>query len=193
MKLVVGLGNITARYDGTRHNVGFAVVDRWLAGLEKAGPLRPSESKFSSSFWDLKLPSDRVLVQKPSTYMNRSGVAVRECSTFYKVDPSDWIVIHDELDLEPAALRIKLGGGTAGHRGLESILEETGKAEFWRIRIGIGKQKPVEKFVLERIPPEQRPAFEDTLLRATQALDLLIQGEHSRAMNEFNVRSSHGI
>lgn len=189
MKLVVGLGNITTRYDGTRHNVGFAVVDRWLASLEKTKEsVPPPQDKFSSTFWDLKLGGERVLVQKPSTYMNLSGVAVRECATFYKVACEDWIIIHDELDLDPAALRVKKGGGTAGHRGLESILAETGEADFWRIRVGIGKQKPVEKYVLERIPADLRPGFDVTYGRASEAISLWIQGKTTQVMNQFNVR-----
>lgn len=193
MKLVVGLGNITARYDGTRHNVGFAVVDRWLESLGKSNvALPPVQEKFSSAFWDFKFGGERVFVQKPATYMNHSGVALRECSTFFKVAPEDWIVIHDELDLDPAVLRVKKGGGTAGHRGLDSILVETGAADFWRVRIGIGKQKPVEKYVLEKIPADLRPAFDLTIGRAAEALTLWVQGKTTQVMNQFNIRGSGG-
>jgi PTH1 family peptidyl-tRNA hydrolase len=134
-RLVVGLGNPGPEYRGHRHNLGFVVVDR-LAG---AVGIALGQSKFHGRFGQGDVGKTRLLLLEPETYMNASGEAVSAAARFYKVAPDDLLVIHDELDLSFGRLQLKRGGGTGGHNGLESVVEQLGTADFARLRFGIGK------------------------------------------------------
>lgn len=136
MWLFVGLGNPGDKYQGHRHNVGFMVVD----AIQSAFPNMPSfKSKFQGQFAEGRIGNAKALLLKPETYMNESGQSVAKAAKFYKIPPENIIVFHDELDVAPNSVRIKQGGGNAGHNGLKSIQAHLGTADFWRVRIGIGR------------------------------------------------------
>ncbi|HYK07866.1 MAG TPA: aminoacyl-tRNA hydrolase, partial [Candidatus Eisenbacteria bacterium] len=145
MKLIVGLGNPGEKYEKTRHNVGFMVLDQFLKDFESTKDTVWTDSKkFKAdiaeiSWQPLHGEAEKVLLAKPKTYMNNSGMAVSLLAKFYKVKPEDVWVIHDDVDFPVGSLRIRFGGGVAGHRGLESILEVFPKGDFWRFRCGIGR------------------------------------------------------
>ena len=135
MNLVVGLGNPGREYERTRHNVGFMVVDAVAATLG----LADMRGKFGGLFSRGVVDAGDVALLKPQTFMNRSGESVQLAAAWLKVDPSGVIVVHDELDLPWKAVRLKLGGGHAGHNGLRSVIQHLGSAEFVRVRVGVGK------------------------------------------------------
>jgi peptidyl-tRNA hydrolase, PTH1 family len=133
MKLFVGLGNPGRAYAGQRHNIGFMAADA-IAGRH---PFAPFRARFQSQMSEGAIGTERIILLKPETFMNESGRAVGEASRYYKIDLADIIVFHDELDLAPGQLRVKIGGGNAGHNGLRSITEHIGN-DYRRVRIGIG-------------------------------------------------------
>lgn len=135
MWLFVGLGNPGAKYEGNRHNIGFKVIDAIADGAVNF----PSyKSKFQAEMTEANVRGDKVILLKPQTYMNESGQSVGKAAKFYKIPPENIIVFHDELDIKPGCVRLKKGGGNAGHNGLKSIQAHLGTADFWRFRIGIG-------------------------------------------------------
>jgi PTH1 family peptidyl-tRNA hydrolase len=162
MHLVVGLGNPGPKYSGNRHNVGFMVVDR-LASRWSAAAFR---DKFRAATTKAQLGADEVVLLKPQTFMNLSGESVQPAMAFYKVPLAQVLCVHDELDLEFGVLRIKAGGGTAGHNGLKSMVQHCGGNDFLRLRVGIGRpQGRTESHVLsdfgaERARRAGRPAGE---------------------------------
>ncbi|MCQ8185363.1 aminoacyl-tRNA hydrolase [Parvularcula maris] len=157
MFLIVGLGNPGSQYQGNRHNVGFMAVD---ALAEHAGA--PSfRSKFQAEVTEARLGSERALLMKPQTFYNDSGRAVREACRFHKIEPEDVLVLHDEIDLAPAKLRIKQGGGLAGNNGLKSIAAHL-SPDVWRLRIGVGHpghKDAVTKHVLRDFAKEEREGW----------------------------------
>ena len=168
MWLIVGLGNPGPKYEHTRHNIGFLVVDR-LVGTTGAHPLS------SSSFHGELFKKTQTLFLKPTTFMNRSGLSVQAVKNFYKIDPEKIIVIHDDLDLPFGAVRFKKGGGSGGHNGLKSIDEAIGR-DYLRVRMGIGKpayKSQVIDYVLHDFSPEEMrvlPAWIDHAAKATLEL-----------------------
>jgi PTH1 family peptidyl-tRNA hydrolase len=140
--LIVGLGNPGPDYEHTRHNLGFMVLDTLMRELERrpdAGLTTAKSEKSLYALWQASIGGDRWLLAKPLTYMNRSGQAVGRICRYFKLEPEQVLVVHDELDLPLGRLRLKQGGGTAGHKGLNSIVEHLGTREFYRLRLGIGK------------------------------------------------------
>lgn len=189
IRLVVGLGNPGREYDATRHNAGFWWVDALAARL---GAGFSGEAKFHGSLarglGDLRL-------LKPGTYMNLSGRAVGAVARFFAIAPGEILVAHDELDLPPGEVRVKFGGGTAGHNGLKDIAAQLGGPAFWRLRLGIGHprdsaipQQPVADYVLQPPPRDERVAIEDALARALDAWPLLAAGDAERAMMSLHTR-----
>lgn len=175
MHLVVGLGNPGPKYAGNRHNVGFMLVER-LADQFRLGPFR---EKFKGSFVRGQLGREDVVLLKPATYMNLSGESAGAAAKFFKVARPEVVVVHDELDLPFGTVRIKVGGGTAGHNGLKSLVAHTGGPDFVRIRIGIGRPRsgPVEGWVLSDFSAQERAELDSVLERASAALeDILGQG-----------------
>lgn len=165
MKLLVGLGNPGKKYAGTRHNVGFRVVDlvaeRLNIGIEK--------NKFSSLFEMVKIGEYDVCIVKPQTFMNLSGQAVQGFASYYKVDPEDVLVVHDDIDLPFAKLRIAVSSGSGGHNGVSSIIEHLGTNAFYRLKIGVGR--PDERIdtadhVLMGFDKEERPLI-DAAIKAS--------------------------
>lgn len=185
--LVCGLGNPGPAYRHNRHNVGFMVVER-LADRLGAGPFR---AKFKGEFCRGRLDDHDVVLLKPHTFMNVSGESVRPAMDFFKVPPSRLVVVHDELDLPFGTVRVKLGGGTAGHNGLKSLVSHCGTPDFVRVRVGIGRPRSgvAHGHVLGDFSAQESAELEDVLERATAAVaDIPIVGV-SEAMNRHN-RSS---
>jgi PTH1 family peptidyl-tRNA hydrolase len=167
MKLIVGLGNPGKEYDGTRHNVGFQAIDL-LAGRCEGS----RSSKFEAELFKGRLDGHDVLLMKPQTYMNLSGEAVSQAANFYKIDVrADLIVIHDDLDLPPGAVRMQRDISSAGHNGVKSIIERLGHQEFTRIRIGIGRPTdptPIDDYVLHRFSPDEAALVAPAIGKACQ-------------------------
>ncbi len=139
--LLVGLGNPGGEYAGHRHNAGFMAVDAIAASLGFSS----FKNKFQGDMTEGVIEGSKAVLIKPMTYMNNSGQSVKATAGFYKIPPANVIVFHDELDLQPGKLRVKQGGGNAGHNGLKSIQAHLGTADFWRVRIGIGHPGDREK------------------------------------------------
>lgn len=146
MKLIVGLGNPEEKYQNTRHNIGFRIVEEIA---QKRGIVFRLEPHYDSRFAEMGDLDNRIKLVQPQTYMNNSGVAVFKCKDYWKVDSEDIWVIHDDVDLELGKVRISLGGSSAGHKGIQSVIDKIGES-FWRIRVGVGKNDkiPTEDWVL---------------------------------------------
>jgi PTH1 family peptidyl-tRNA hydrolase len=166
MKLIVGLGNPGKKYQQTRHNVGFRVVER--LGLEK-GVKFYSEPKFKANIALLTSEPEKVRLVQPLTYMNASGEAVSDLKKYYKYSDEDIVVVHDDIDLPLGKIRVSKGAGTAGHRGIESILGQMDKSKLNRIRIGIENRKtrreiPTEIYVLQKFTAAEETIFENKII-----------------------------
>jgi PTH1 family peptidyl-tRNA hydrolase len=183
MKLVVGLGNPGPEHSRQRHNVGFMAVDA-IAGRWRIGPWR---RKFRGEVAEGSLGAERVVLLKPMTYMNESGRSVGEAVRFHKLPLTDVIVLHDELDLAAGKVRVKLGGGVAGHNGLRSLAAGLGSRDFWRVRIGIGHPGDRERVlghVLGDFHKVELPWVEAMLAAIADASELLVSGDDGRFMNK---------
>ncbi len=188
MILIVGLGNPGSRYEATRHNVGFRIVDRWVNRQRQ----QVWRDKFEGQFVSInRANGERVIALKPMTFMNLSGFSVRAASSFFKLEPAEVLVVHDELDLPFGEFRLKLGGGDAGHNGVGSIIEQMGTDAFARLRFGIGRPPPDfvgsgADFVLEGFPPADLPRVEELIDESSKVLDQVINNGLSTAMNVSN-------
>lgn len=184
-RLIVGLGNPGAEYDDTRHNAGFWLCERLAA---KLGADLKRESRFHGLAGRTR---DQVWLLLPQTFMNRSGQAVAALARFYRIVPDEMLVLHDELDLAPGALRLKFGGGLGGHNGLKDIAAHLGTQDFWRLRIGIGHpgdRNEVVDYVLKRPRAEERRLIDESLDRALDAWPVLAGGDYVVAMQKINTR-----
>jgi len=184
MLLLVGLGNPGARYARQRHNIGFMAVDAVARGHDFA----PWRARFSSLVSDGHFGTTRVLLQKPQTYMNLSGQAVAAAARFYKLPLHEVVACHDELDLAPGKVRIKTGGGVAGHNGLRSIAEHMGSRDFRRVRFGIGHpghKSLVTGHVLGDFAAADRDWVEPLLAAFAEAAPLLAAGDDAGCMNRI--------
>ena len=183
MRLVVGLGNPGSRYARNRHNVGFMAVDA-IARRHGSPGFR---SRFKGELAEGPIGGERVLLLKPQTFMNLSGESVGEAARFFKILPSEIVVIHDEIDLRPGKLRVKRGGGNAGHNGLRSIDSSLGP-DYWRVRIGIGHpgiKELVQPYVLQNFSGEELTGWVEPLLGAVaETVPLLLSGAPDAFMSE---------
>lgn len=191
MQLVVGLGNPGARYQATRHNIGFVVLDR-LA--ERHGGVW--REQFDGRSCDLRVGAHRVLLLQPQTFMNRSGTSVRNAASFFKIPPEEVIVVHDEVDLPLADVRLKVGGGEAGHNGLRSVSQHLGTQGYARLRCGVGRPAPefsgeVADYVLQAFAPAEAAAVDTLVSDAVRALELALELGLQPAMNQVNRRSKN--
>ena len=187
MKLIVGLGNPGDRYEQTRHNVGFQIVDALAA---KTG-ICLSSSKFEGELGQGSLKGQKVALLKPKTFMNCSGDSVGPAARFYKVVGDDLIVVHDELDMPLGRLQLKKGGGTGGHHGLDSIVERLGTGDFVRVRVGIGKPETKQRtvgHVLGGFTKDEASLWKETADRAVGAIEAIFRAGLAKAMNDFNRR-----
>ena len=174
MKLIVGLGNPGRDYAKTRHNTGFMCIDKVAEMLN----VRFTVKKFKSEIAQARVNGENVILMKPQTYMNLSGEAVGECARFYNIQPSDILVLVDDLDLPVGKIRLREKGSSGGQNGLKNIIAHFGSQECKRIRIGIGNDKLMltADYVLGKVRKEDRPAYEDALERAAHAaLDSITQ------------------
>jgi PTH1 family peptidyl-tRNA hydrolase len=196
MKLVVGLGNPGREYVGTRHNIGFEVVDRVAAklGWMKAGEFdRVAKSKFEGLAYDGAVGSsgtaERLVLLKPTTYMNLSGQAVQSAVGFYQLAPSDIMIVLDDLALPCGRLRLRESGSSGGHNGLKDIERALGTQDYPRLRLGIDPPPPPvpgKQYVLGKFTPEQRKLIDPAIDRATGAILTWIDKGISVAMSQFN-------
>jgi PTH1 family peptidyl-tRNA hydrolase len=186
--LVVGLGNPGAEYARTRHNVGAEVVE--LLARRHGGKLRGSKGRARSD--EVRIGDQRIALAIPLTYMNDSGEAVAGLVRRLGVEPGQIVIVHDELDLEPAVLRVKVGGGLAGHNGLRSIKQHLHSDEFVRVRIGVGKPPSKERgadHVLSRVSKREREAMDVTIEEAADAVECIVTDGAQAAMSRYNGRS----
>ncbi|MBM4270716.1 MAG: aminoacyl-tRNA hydrolase [Deltaproteobacteria bacterium] len=189
MKLIIGLGNPGVKYQFTRHNIGFLVLDALASELHVTANSRG----FNSFFGKGRIGDIPVLLAKPQTYMNLSGTAVKYLMDYFKNDIKDIIIIHDDLDLPFKTIRLKAGGGHGGHKGLISIIESLDSSEFIRVRLGIGK--PVDKtftedYVLDPFTKDEMDLLPDILTNASEAVSKIVTSGIQAAMNQYNERTS---
>jgi len=186
VRLIVGLGNPGLRYQDTRHNAGFWLVDR-VARLND-GQFRP-EPRFFGDVCRVRVQGAECWLLKPTTYMNRSGQSVSAFARYYGVVPSQMLVAHDEIDLDPGAVRLKRGGGHAGHNGLRDIVKALDSRDFLRLRLGVGHpghKDQVVDYVLHHPSKGEADAIGDALERAADLLPLILDGRHELAMNRLH-------
>ena len=185
MKIVLGLGNPGKRYERTRHNLGFLVVNR----IASAHGISVTAKKHQSFIGDWQLEGEKVLLVRPQTYMNRTGEAVRALFRYLPVSVPDLVVIHDDLDLPFGRIRIRQKGGAGGHRGMLSLLEALGDENFFRVRVGIGRPpigvNPTD-YVLQPFSPDETALLEPIVARAADGVESLLREGSPRAMEKFN-------
>jgi len=181
--MVAGLGNPGSEYDGTRHNAGFAVVDRLLSRFRDA----VVENCCQSRVYETRFRGKNLFLQKPETFMNLSGKAVAPFLRRKQLDPQGLLLIYDDMDLEVGRLRIRRGGAAGGHHGVESVIQELGNAGFLRLRVGIGHGgKSGADHVLSGLEGEEKKLFEETLDRAADAVIAILTAGERSAMDRFN-------
>jgi PTH1 family peptidyl-tRNA hydrolase len=195
--IIVGLGNPGQRYRDTRHNVGFQLID--LIAERWGRP--PFVGKYSGEIARVQSSglgtSESVYLLKPMTYMNASGDSVQPAAAYFKHDPGQVLVVHDELDLPLGRIRLKRGGGSGGHNGLKSISRRLGSEDYLRLRLGIGRppqdfRGDVADFVLQAVPAVEQSVYDQMLSDAADAVERLLAQGVSAAMNTINRRSSSG-
>ncbi|MGH1455551.1 MAG: aminoacyl-tRNA hydrolase [Alphaproteobacteria bacterium] len=176
MWLFVGLGNPGSKHEKNRHNIGFMAMDSIASEYPAFSAFK---NKFQGEISEGRLGNQKILLLKPQTYMNNSGQSVVKASQFYKIDPDKIIVFHDELDIPASEIRVKQGGGNAGHNGLKSIQSHLGTADFWRVRMGIGrpphKEASVSNFVLDDFSKVERDWLDRYLELAGDNADLIVK------------------
>lgn len=183
--LIVGLGNPGAKYENTRHNIGFKAIDdiasKFNTEIKRKG--------YSSLYEEINYSENKLYLIKPETFMNRSGRAVHEIKSFFKIPTENLIIIYDELDIPLGSLKIKFGGGAAGHNGIRSILSSLGEDGFARIRFGIGKPLQRENtvnHVLSKFAEDEKQIVDDMITTVYKAVIEIIENGVSSAMNKFN-------
>lgn len=208
MRLIVGLGNPGEKYVKTRHNSGFMTAEHFLKDFEAEKDTSWTDDKKLKSDitkieWKPKVGSiQSVILAKPKTYMNNSGMAVDLLRNFYKISPADIWIIHDDVDLPLGTLKIRFGGAAGGHHGVESIIKSLGTDSFWRFRLGIGRQKRVSEdqgyqilnikgiddFVLGNFTSTEMSRMRELIERTSRALAFSIENDLHAAMNKFNTK-----
>lgn len=184
MKIIIGLGNIGKKYENTRHNAGFEAVD----ALAKKCGWSFSQEKFNALIAQGTLHGEKVLLMKPTTYMNASGEALIQAIQFFKVETKDILVLHDDLDLPVGKIRIRLKGSPGGQNGMKSIQNHLHTQEVCRIRIGIDKHPliPVVDYVLGKVSSEQRPLYNEAIDKAADAALYFMNHSIEDVMNKYN-------
>lgn len=186
MFVIAGLGNPSSKYEKTRHNVGFDVIDM----LAEKYNISIRDRKHKALCGTGMIAGQKVLLVKPQTFMNLSGESLGAILNFYKLAPeSELLVIYDDVSLAPGRLRIRKKGSAGGHNGIKSIINHIGTQEFLRIKIGVGEKPPgwdLADYVLGRFSREDRKRMEEAFERACEAAELMVRGETDQAMNQFN-------
>ncbi|WP_196593021.1 aminoacyl-tRNA hydrolase [Pectinatus sottacetonis] len=187
MKIIAGLGNPGQEYSKTKHNVGFMFID----ALAEKLTVGSWQEKFNAAVSQTVIGTDKVLLLKPLTFMNLSGNAVAPAMHWYKLKPSDVIVVHDDMDLPPGMIRIRTKGNSGGHNGIKSIISSIGSNEFIHVRIGIGHPLPnwrVNDHVLSRFSPEDQKSVQEAIQKLIPAVECIINESADKAMNKYNPR-----
>ncbi len=191
MKLIVGLGNPGRKYEATRHNAGFWWVDEVARA---AGAAFRREARFHGEI--ARVPRSEMWLLKPDTFMNESGRSVGALATFYRIEPAEILVAHDELDLPPGSVKLKFGGGLSGHNGLRDIAPVLGTQDFWRLRIGIGhprdlapSQQEVTDYVLHPPRTDERKAIGEALAKAMEIWPLVAAHDMQAAMLKLHTKA----
>ncbi|WP_042147502.1 aminoacyl-tRNA hydrolase [Paucisalibacillus sp. EB02] len=185
MKCIVGLGNPGKKYQSTRHNIGFMVIDELLSRHN----LSLNKDKFKGKYAQAIINGEKVLLLEPQTYMNLSGESLRPLMEYYDIDVEDVIVIYDDLDLPTGKVRLRQKGGHGGHNGIRSIIDHLGTKDFKRIRLGVGRPTspiPVVDYVLGPFPKEEHPLVRESIQKAADACERWMEKQYEEVMNEFN-------
>lgn len=185
MKLIVGLGNPGKKYENTRHNTGFAVIDRTLAKLN----VELDKNKFNADYTMINRNGEKIYILKPLTYMNLSGEAVVPFMKYFNIDSEDLVVVHDDLDLPVGKIRLRQSGSCGGQNGMRNIIDLLGDSNIKRIRVGIGKDPliPVVDYVLGKTKKEDLEVYNQALDKASDALIYwLDHDDFSKVMSNFN-------
>jgi PTH1 family peptidyl-tRNA hydrolase len=188
IRLIVGLGNPGPEYEHTRHNAGFWWVD---AAARQLGGGLAFDRNYKGLVARINRPEGPVWLLQPMTFMNLSGQSVAPLARFFKIEPAQILVVHDELDLLPGQMKLKQGGGAAGHNGLKDILAQLGSPDFWRLRIGIGHpgvRSEVANWVLRKPPLEDRLAMDQCIADSLPALPLMLDGAMDRALAKVHAK-----
>jgi peptidyl-tRNA hydrolase, PTH1 family len=188
IKLLVGLGNPGPEYEATRHNAGFWWINE-AAHVLKAS-MTPERAYFGLVA-RINRPAGPVWLLQPQTYMNLSGKSVAALARFFKIEPPQVLVVHDELDVPPGQLKLKLGGGHGGHNGLRDIHAQLGSADYWRLRLGIGHpgvKAEVVDYVLRKPPSDQRELIQSCIAESMKTLDLLLDGDPALAVPRLHAK-----
>ncbi|MBM7573152.1 aminoacyl-tRNA hydrolase [Aquibacillus albus] len=185
MKCIVGLGNPGKKYEQTRHNIGFMIIEE----LAQRFNWSLNKNKFQGKFSVEMVEQEKVILLEPQTYMNLSGESLRPLIDFYNVSVEDIVIIYDDLDLPPGKIRLRQKGGHGGHNGIRSLIDHLGTKEFKRIRVGIGRPTtpmPVPNYVLGKFEEEEKQAIKDSITRAADACESWFKKPFEEVMNEFN-------
>jgi PTH1 family peptidyl-tRNA hydrolase len=188
IKLLVGLGNPGPEYESTRHNAGFWWIDEVA---RKLGASLVPDRAYYGLVARVNRPDGPIWLLEPMTFMNLSGKSVAALARFFKIAPNEILVVHDELDLMPGQMKLKLGGSHAGHNGLRDIHAQLGTADYWRLRLGIGHpgvKSEVVNYVLRKPSPEHREAIEKAIDQSLAALDLILAGDMEKAMMKIHAK-----
>jgi PTH1 family peptidyl-tRNA hydrolase len=193
MKLIAGLGNPGRQYAGTRHNVGFEVLDELARRHGLSFESAPADALMAK--WRTPDVPGGVILAKPLTFMNRSGFAVAELARYYRLEPHDVLVIVDEVALELGRLRARARGSAGGHNGLKSVAEQLGTDEYPRLRIGVGRgdqRRDLADHVLARFEADERAVVDETVTRAADAVEMFVASGIAPVMNAFNRKDDAG-
>lgn len=186
ISLIAGLGNPGPEYADTRHNAGF----RFLAALlEGRGPVLKGESRFAGRVAKAVIGGRELWLLAPDTFMNHSGDALAKLAHYYKIPANEILVVHDELDLPPGAVRLKTGGGAGGHNGIADAIEKLGSADFHRLRLGIGRptsSAQVVSFVLKKAPAAEQTLLDEAIGEALAHIDDIVQGQFQKVMTALH-------
>jgi len=190
MKLLVGLGNPGKKYQATWHNVGFMVVDLLKDKEFDQSSKFKNSTKFKAEICEGEILGEKIILTKPKTFMNNSGQAVSALVNFYKIKPEDLWLIHDDIDLPLAKIRISQNSSAAGHKGVQSVIDNLGLQNFVRFRIGIRSEKPLkiptEKYVLQKIDKPGKIVINQTIEKILTAIEVTLDQGVTEAMNQFN-------
>ena len=189
MKLIVGLGNPGREYELTRHNIGFMAIDE----LAKRWNISLNEQKFKGVFGAGFVNGEKVILLKPLTYMNESGSAISQAVKFYKLQPEDILILHDDMDIPVGSLRIRKNGSGGGQKGMKSIINALGTDQIARVRIGVGHSEPgnhakVPDWVLSPVPKAEREEFERIISIAADAAAAWVNEPLDKVMNKYNIK-----
>lgn len=187
MKIIVGLGNPTAQYNGTRHNVGFSVISE----LAEKYNISMDGKKHKAIYGKGSIEGEKVILAMPQTYMNLSGESVRELTDYYKVEPEDVIVIYDDINLDVGKLRIRKKGSAGGHNGMKNIIKHLNTEAFPRVRVGVGekpKHMDLADYVLSRFDKNELDDIREGCTNACRAIAMMIAEDVEAAMNVYNGR-----